>query len=283
MGSETARVAMAQGIGSGLRAARAQRMAVQAICLACLGLLTAFVLAVVGACVWYVPGATFLRTLFSEEILFAIRLSLATTTASTAAAMLLGIPAAYALSRYRFPGASILDTILDLPMVFPAVASGFALLLLFGYYFGDTLAAHGWRVPHTQHGIAVAQFFCALTIAVRTVKAAFDSIQPRLPAVARTLGSREWHVFRRVMFPLARNGILAGAIMTWSYALGLFGPVMMFCGATRMRTEVLPVSVYLNTAVGDLEEAAAATIILLVIAVGSLLLFRRLGGRGYLF
>jgi molybdate transport system permease protein len=114
------------------------------------------------------------------------------------------------------------------------------------------------------------------------VKAAFDSIPERLPDVARTLGSGEWRVFRRIMLPLARNGILAGAVMTWSYALGLFGPVMMFCGATRMRTEVLPVSVYLNTAVGDLEEAAAATVILLAIAVGSLLLFRRLGGRGYL-
>jgi len=251
-------------------------------CLLCLALLVAFVLAVVGSCVRYVPAATFVTTLFSEEILFAIRLSLATTAASTGAAMLIGIPAAYALSRYRFRGASLADTILDLPMVFPAVASGFALLLLFGYYLGDELAAHGWRVPHTQHGISVAQFFCALTIAVRTVKAALDSIPARLLDVARTLGSGEWRVFRRIMLPLARNGILAGTIMTWSYALGLFGPIMMFCGATRMRTEVLPVSVYLNTAVGDLEEAAAATVILLAIALGSLLLFRRLGGRGYL-
>lgn len=263
--------------------ARRESLAVRVITCACLFLLVGFVAAVVGACMLYVDAATLVRTLVSEEIRFAARLSLITTAASTALAMLVGIPAAYALSRYRFRAKGLIDTLVDLPMVFPAVASGFALLLLFGYYLGDLFRAWGWRVPHTQHGIVIAQFFCIMTLAVRTVKAAFDSINPRFAQVARTLGSGEWRVFWRITLPLARNGILAGTVMTWAYALGLFGPVMMFCGATRMRTEVLPVAVYLSTAVGQLGAATAATLILLAIAVTSLLLFKRLGGRGYLW
>lgn len=262
---------------------RREALAVKIGTCTCLFLLVGFVAAVVGSCVCYAGLTALIRTLLSEEIRFAARLSLVTTAASTGLAMLLGIPAAYALSRYRFRAKGLIDTLVDLPMVFPAVASGFALLLLFGYYLGDVFRHWGWRVPHTQHGIVIAQFFCIMTLAVRTVKAAFDSINPRFAQVARTLGSGEWRVFWRITLPLARNGILAGAVMTWAYALGLFGPVMMFCGATRMRTEVLPVAVYLNNAVGQLEAAAAATLILLAIAVASLLLFKRLGGRGFLW
>jgi molybdate transport system permease protein len=86
-----------------------------------------------------------------------------------------------------------------------------------------------------------------------------------------------------VTLPLARNGIIAGGILSWARCMGLFGPVVMFCGATRFRTEILPTAIFLNNSVGRLEEAVAGTIILLVIAVVTLLAFRRLCSRGFLF
>ncbi len=242
-----------------------------------------FVSVVLIALILFVDAGSFLRSLTSPEILFSIRLTIITVTISTGLSMLLAVPAAYALSAYRGRLSALIDTLLDLPVVVPPVAAGLALLILFGYYLGDAMEARGVFLPHTQRGIVVAQFFATMTYSVRSVKAALDSIGPRLPAVARTLGSNPWRAFRRVTLPLARNGLLAGAVLSWSRCLGLFGPVIMFCGATRFRTEILPTSIYLHTSVGEIEEAVAGTLILLLFAVVTLFIFKRLGTPGLMF
>ena len=243
----------------------------------------AFIAVVLVALVVFVDVTSFTRCLTSPEIIYSIRLTIISVTISTGLCMLLAIPAAYALSSYRGRLATVIDTLLDLPIVVPPVAAGLALLILFGYYLGDAMEARGVFLPHTRPGIVVAQFFATMTYSVRSVKAALDSISPRLPAVARTLGSNQWRAFRRVTLPLARNGILAGAVLSWSRCLGLFGPVIMFCGATRFRTEILPTSIYLNTSVGQIEEAVAGTLILLILATVTLFIFKRLGAPGLLF
>jgi molybdate transport system permease protein len=241
-----------------------------------------FVVAVLGAILIYVDAKSFVHSITSPEIIFSLKLTLLTVTISTSSAMLLAIPTAYALSSYRGRLASLIDTLIDLPIVIPPVAAGLALLILFGYYLGDAMEAKGLFLPHTARGIVVAQFFTIMTYSVRSVKAAFDSISPRLPAVARTLGSNPWRAFHRVTLPLARNGIIAGAVLSWSRCLGLFGPVIMFCAATRFRTEILPTSIYLNASVGALGEAVAGTLILLAVALVTLFVFKRLGGNSAL-
>jgi molybdate transport system permease protein len=240
----------------------------------------AFVVAIAIALVAFVDRGSFVRALMAEETLFSVKLTLATVTISTGISMILAVPAAYVLSNYRFPLAGVIDTLLDLPIVLPPVAAGLALLILFGYYLGDPMDEIGCYLPHSQPGIVVAQFFGTMTFAVRSVKAALDSVNPRYPAVARTLGSNKWRAFRRVTLPLARNGIIAGGVLSWARCMGLFGPVVMFCGATRFRTTILPTSIFLNNSVGRLEEAVAGTLILLVLAVVTLVLFKRLGGGG---
>jgi len=242
-----------------------------------------FVGAVVVALIAYTDASTFLQAVTADETLFSIKLTLLTVTVSTAISMLLAIPAGYALSNYRFPFSSVIDTLLDLPIVLPPVAAGFALLILFGYYLGDPMEEIGLFLPHSQIGIVVAQFFATMTFAVRSVRAALESVNARLPAVARTLGSNRWRAFRRVTLPLARNGIIAGGVLSWARCLGLFGPVVMFCGATRYRTEILPTAIFLNNSVGRLEEAVAGTLILLLLAVVTLIIFKRLGSQGFLF
>jgi len=248
-----------------------------------LGFEVIFVGAVVIALVLYTDATSFFGSLLSEETQFSLKLTMITVSVSTLLSMLLAIPAAYALSNYRLPFASLIDTLLDLPIVVPPVAAGLALLVLFGYYLGDPMDRMGLYLPHTQVGIVVAQFFATMTFAVRSVKAALDSVSPRLPAVARTLGSTNWRAFRRVTLPLARNGLIAGGVLSWARCLGLFGPVVMFCGATRFRTEILPTAIFLDNSVGRLEEAVAGTLILMLLAVVTLLVFKRLGGRGYLW
>jgi len=251
--------------------------------LGALGLEVVFVGAVVAALIAYTDASSFFAALLAEETIFSVKLTLVTVTVSTVVSMFLAIPASYALSNYRIPFGSLIDTFLDLPIVLPPVAAGLALLVLFGYYLGESMDSIGLYLPHSQRGIIVAQFFGTMTFAIRSVKAALDSVNPRLPAVARTLGSNEWRTFRRVTLPLARNGIIAGGVLSWARCLGLFGPVVMFCGATRFRTEILPTAIFLNNSVGRLEEAVAGTLILVVLAVITLLIFKRLGTRGFIF
>lgn len=248
-----------------------------------LGFELLLIVAVLAAMIMYSDIETFWHSLRSPATLFSIRLTLITVSSSTVISMLLAIPAAYALTTCRIPFARTVDTLLDLPIVLPPVAAGLALLVLFGYYLGDPMDRIGLFLPHTRAGIIVAQLFGTMTFAVRSVKAALDSVPPRLGDVARTLGSNRWRTFRRITLPLARNGLLAGAVLSWARCLGLFGPIVMFCGATRFRTTVLPTDIFLNNSVGRLEEAVAGTLILLLLAVITLVMFKRLGGKGYLW
>jgi len=233
--------------------------------------------------VTYLDAPTFLSALKSNEVLFAVKLTAITTTITTAIAVLIGIPASYALSRYRFPLHSLIDTIIDLPIVLPPLVAGIALLVFFQTAVGQWIEAHVMRFVFTTQGIILAQFVPSASFAVRALKAAFDSVDPRMEQVARTLGCNERQAFWRVTFPLARNGLVAGTVMTWARAAGEFGPILMFCGATRFKTEVLPIAIFLNMSVGKIEMALSVTLILVILATGALLAFRKLGGRGYLW
>lgn len=242
-----------------------------------------FIAIVIAAAVCYVDLGDFRAVAGSPAMRYAMAASLVTVTITTTLSVLLAVPAAYALTYHRVPFRRVVDTVLDLPIVMPPIAAGMVLLVLFGYYLGDTMRRYGCYLPHTPAGIVVAQFFTTMTFAVRSTKAAFDGINPRLAEVARTLGSSEWSAFRRVTLPLARPGLIAGIVVTWSRCLGLFGPVVMFCGATAFRTQVMPTAVYINTSVGKLEEAVAGALILVAVALVALVLFKRLGGRGYMW
>ena len=233
--------------------------------------------------VTYLDAPTFLSALVSAEVLFAIKLTAITTTITTALAVVIGIPASYALSRYRVPFHEFVDTIIDLPIVLPPLVAGIALLVFFQTAVGQWIEAHIMPFVFTTEGIVLAQFVPAASFAVRALKSAFDSVDPRMEQVARTLGCTESQAFFRVVLPLARNGLVAGTIMTWARAAGEFGPILMFCGATRFKTEVLPIAVFLNMSIGKVEMALSVTLILVILATVALLTFRKLGGRGYLW
>lgn len=233
--------------------------------------------------VTYIDAPTFLSALVSAEIIFALKLTAVTTSITTALAVIIGIPAAYSLSRYRFPLHALIDTIIDLPIVLPPLVAGIALLVFFQTSIGQWIEAHIMPFVFTTQGIVLAQFVPAASFCVRSLKAAFDSVDPRQEQVARTLGCTERQAFWRVTLPLARNGLVAGGIMTWARAAGEFGPILMFCGATRFKTEVLSIAVFLNMSIGKIEMALSVTLILVVLATVALLAFRKLGGRGYLW
>lgn len=242
-------------------------------------LFLAAVLALVAADVAYTDGETFAGLFRSREILAAMRLTAVTSAITLCLVVLFAVPIGYALSRCRFPGRVVADTIVDLPIVLPPVVIGVSLLVFFATRAGQWVSALGFE-PHSVAGIVLCQFLVSASYAIRSAKAAFDSVDPRLENLALTLGCTRWRAFRLVSLPMARSGLAAGAIMAWARAVGVFGPLMVFVGSVRMKTEVMPTTIYLELTIGRVEVALAVAVVMLVAAGLALVLLRSLAGRG---
>ncbi len=215
----------------------------------------------------------------TEEIRFALRLSLISCTLSTLFSLWVAIPGGYVLSRFKFPGRSLVDAVIDIPIVLPPLVMGLALLILFQTPPGRAVERF---VPITfaAPSIVLAQFTVACAFAVRTMRVTFDQISPRAEQVALTLGCRRSQAFWMVALPEARRGVLTAATLAWARSFGEFGPILVFAGATRMRTEVLPTSVFLELSIGNIEAAAAVSLMMVVTAMVVLVLARVFGLRG---
>ncbi len=243
-------------------------------------LLALFFIFVIASMAWYTNFSTFTSALFSQEIMFAIKLSVITATIATIICIIVAIPTAYAISRAKFPGKNIVDALLDLPIVTPPIALGTALLIFFNTPIGEPIENHFISFVFQQSGIILAQFTVISALAVRFMKVTFDSISPRYESVARTLGCSKGQAFFNVMLPLAKKGLLATIVLVWARALGEFGASVTLAGATRMKTETLSIAIFLNLATADIEKAIAVIFILIIIGIIVLVLIRKIGGHG---
>lgn len=237
----------------------------------------------------------------SSEIRYAARLSLFSSAATTVLALWVAVPIGYLLSRFRPPnvpvvgpllgaGKTVVDAILDIPIVLPPLVIGLSLLILFQTAPGRAIegllrSTTGIGVTYAIPGVILAQFMVAAAFAVRTLRTAFDEITPRKEQVALTLGCTRSQAFWMVVMPEARRGLLAAATLTWARAMGEFGPILVFAGATRHKTEVLPTTVFLELSVGNIEAAVAVSLLMVAVALVVLVVVRVLGrtdtlGRG---
>ena len=240
--------------------------------------------ALIGGLFWRItPEAV--RTAFSDDALpAAIRLSLVTSLASTVLSLLIGIPGGYALSRRKFPGFSVVDTILDLPIVLPPLIMGLSLLIFFNTGFGRWLDRGIWEqglFVYQPLGIVLVQFIIGGAIAVRVIKAGFDSLDPNFEQLAMTLGANRWQTFVRVMLPNVLPSIGAATVITWARIFGLFGPVLLIAGTMRGRTEIMPTTIFLETSIGRIEVALVVGALMILISGATLITFKKLGGKGY--
>ena len=213
-----------------------------------------------------IKGFPFLgAALASEEVRFSIRLSLTTASISTFICLLLAIPTAYTLTRTVFPFKKFFQAIIEMPLSMPYLVIGLSLLLIFSSEWGKALKDLGFKVVFDQKGIIVAQSVVNFPYVIRFIRTAFEEVDMRLEFIAGSLGASRWKRFTTITLPLSKNAIITMVILTWARALGEFGATLMLVGATRMKTETLPSSVYLNLATGDMGASmASATIILLV-------------------
>jgi molybdate transport system permease protein len=194
-------------------------------------------------------------------------------------------PLGYLLSRFTFRGRGLIDTIIDIPVVLPPLVIGLSLLILFHLpVAGSNLELFlqhglGFRVTYAQPAVVLAQFAVACAFAVQTMRVTFDQIDTRAEQVALTLGCRRSQAFLQIALPQAWRGIVAALTIAWARSLGEFGPILVFAGATRMRTEVLSTTVFLELSVGQLEAAVAVSILMVAAAMAVLGIVRLVGAE----
>ncbi len=237
----------------------------------------AFILLPVAGLLWRAPWSGLGGDLWSPGVRTALRLSLVCSLWATALSVVFGLPLAWVLARARFPGRRLLRALTLLPMVFPPVVGGVALLLAFGRQglVGRWLYdAFGLRLAFTTAGAVLAETFVALPFLVVPAEAAFRSLDRRYEEAARTLGAGRWTAFRRVTLPLAGPALVAGAVLCWARALGEFGATITFAGNTPGRTSTVPLQVYLLLESGRLEAAVALSLVLLAVSVAVLVALR---------
>lgn len=245
-------------------------------------LFVTFLLIVLLTPILYIKGQGLFETLLSSrELYFALGLSLLTSFLAIILAAIVSLPVGYVLARYDFWGKRFFDILVDLPLILPPLITGLSLLILLGPVLGNYLARIGLRFVFTPLGVIMAQFMVATPFTIRSFKTAFMGIDPVLEQAAMTLGDSEYRVFRRITLPLACNGLLAGITQAWARAVGEFGATVMLAGATRLKTETLPIAVYLNISTGDMDVAISTALIMIVFSVLVLALIKLLEKKGY--
>ncbi len=259
------------------------------------------------------------RVLESREVRFSIWLSLITCTLSAVLSVFVAVPIGYLMSRHESWGKRALDALLDVPIVLPPLVIGLSLLILFQTKPGkwlneelvflidlvhfnegvawlvervnavlgaiglEALAIPGFRpirgITYDIPAVILSQFAVACAFAVRTMRVSFDQIDHRREQVALTLGCRRGQAFFRVVLPEARAGIVAALTLAWARSLGEFGPILVFAGSTRLKTEVLPTTVFLELSVGDIEAAVPVSLWMVFAAMLVLVITRLCGLR----
>ena len=198
--------------------------------------------------------------------------------AATALVLPPAIAAGWLLARRTFPGKTLVETIVSLPLVLPPVASGLLLLWLFGRRspVGRALDAAGIEVVFTWKAVVIAMMVISFPLVARSVRAGIEQVDRRFEDIAATLGAGSFRVFRTITLPLASRGIIAGAILGFSRALGEFGATIMVAGAIPGRTQTLAVGIYTFVETGREDAAWGLLVVSALLAFAAIYVSNRL-------
>lgn len=194
----------------------------------------------------------------------------------------LGITLALVQARHRYPGHSLVDVFLLLPLVLPPSVIGYFLVLVFGRHgIGGILFEElfGIRFVFTSAGAVLAAAVVALPILVKTAQPALEAVPKSLEDVARSLGLGTWEILWRVTFPLAWRGIIAAIVLAFARAIGEFGATLMLAGQIRGRTNTMPIEIFTALQEGDQARAGFYVAILTLISLVVVFLAGRIGPR----
>ena len=208
---------------------------------------------------------------------FTVLMALLATTLVLPPAIAIG----WLLARREFPGKALLETIVSLPLVLPPVASGLVLLWLFGRRspLGRFLDTIGIDVIFTWKAVVIAMMVISFPLVARSVRAGIEQVDRRFENIAATLGANPFRIVRTITLPLASRGIIAGAILGFSRALGEFGATIMIAGAIPGQTQTLAVGIYTLVETGREEAAWSLLAISAALAFGAIYLSNRFNER----
>lgn len=216
----------------------------------------------------------------AEQVLMPLLLSLKVASCATAAVVVCGIALAYLLARRDFPGREWLDVLFTLPLVLPPTVVGYFLVLFLGRngVIGRWLyELTGLTVMFTWQAAAIASAVVSLPLMVKAARAAIESVDRRLVQASYTLGKGEIETLWRIVLPLARRGIIAGAILSFARALGEFGATLMLAGNIPGVTATMPLAIYTETATGEWQAASVMVAIFTLVSALALFAVSRLG------
>jgi molybdate transport system permease protein len=213
----------------------------------------------------------------------AVRLSLGVALTATLASLPFAVALAYLLARRHFWGKALLETLISLPLVLPPVVTGYLLLVTFGTqgWLGQYLDAwFGMRVVFTWKAAALASAVVAFPLMVRSIRVALGEVDVRLEQVARTLGAGPLDTFFAVTLPLARRGVIAGAVLAFARCLGEFGATIMLAGNIPGETQTIPLFIYDSIQTpGGIERSQRLVLVAIVLAAAALMIAEYLDRR----
>ncbi|MGH3049582.1 MAG: ABC transporter permease [Gaiellaceae bacterium] len=192
------------------------------------------------------PPGELVHQLSNPVVTDALRLSIETSAIAQALIIVLGTPTAYLIASRRFPGRSLVITLVELPLVLPPAVAGIGLLVAFGRLgvLGSTFGTLGIDVAFNRAAVVIAVAFVASPLYVRQAIASFEAIDQNLVAASRTLGAGPVRTFFHVVLPIARGGLAAGGALSLARGLGEFGATIMFAGSLQGVTQTLPLAIY---------------------------------------
>jgi sulfate/thiosulfate transport system permease protein len=219
-------------------------------------------------------GADFWSVVTSPRAIAALELSVGVSLATAAINAVAGTLVAWVLVRDRFPGKSVVNSLVDLPFALPTIVAGLTLLALYG-----KSSPVGIDVAYTRVAILMALLFVTLPFVIRSVQPVLIELDREMEEAAASLGASDGQIFRRIVLPNLLPAIVSGAALAFARAVGEFGSVVLISGNIPRKTETAPVLVFGQIESDAVASAAAVSVVLLLISLIVLIGIRRLGGK----
>lgn len=220
---------------------------------------------------------SFVRTLYEPSTWSAVGVSLLGGFLSVLVAFGFGVPLAYLLAKHDFSGKGVIEGLVDLPMAIPHTVAGIALLAVFGSggIIGGGVEPY-FQFERSMLGIVTAMTFISAPYMINSAKEGFQSIDPRLDRVARSLGASKWETFKRIDFPLAIPHIFNGAVMSWARSISEFSAIVLFVG---FYPTIAPALLWTRFMSQGLIKAMSIAVVLLSVLLPTFIILRHIRGR----
>jgi sulfate transport system permease protein len=212
------------------------------------------------------------QTVSSPRVLAAVRLSVGAALAAALVNAVFGTLLAWVLIRYKFPGRSLVDALVDLPVALPTAVAGLALTSVYSDhgFIGRFTQSLGWSIAFTPTGVFIALIFVGIPFLVRTVQPVLQDLEKAHEEAGATLGASSWQNFRFVLLPQLLPAIVTGAALAFGRAVGEYGSVIFIAGNVPMISEIAPLLIISKLEQYDYAGATAIALVLLAISISLL-------------